>query len=169
MRRPDTALWEARQRRLQWQPRDSLYLISAAKQTGVPFDAARLRWAVTSSARYLSGYGAYEQGSGLFQIGSAWEVLRADSRRRLKSPESCADPNRRQQMFERTRSRSWDLRTRRLDCRTSRQTHHHLYRERAAANANHLLASLAGKRRHLLLPEDFGPAVRKAGRSYRRY
>ena len=51
-------------------------LISAAKQSGVPYDASRLRWAITSSARYLSEYGAYEQGAGLLQIGHAWEVLK---------------------------------------------------------------------------------------------
>ena len=51
-------------------------LISAAKQTDVSYDAARLRWAITSSARYLPEYGAYEQGAGLFQVGRAWEALK---------------------------------------------------------------------------------------------
>ncbi|MGH9940379.1 MAG: S8 family serine peptidase [Blastocatellia bacterium] len=51
-------------------------LISAAKQSGVKYDAQRLRWAIKSSARYLPGIGAYEQGPGLFQIGAAWEALR---------------------------------------------------------------------------------------------
>lgn len=51
-------------------------LISAAKQTGVPYDAERLRWAITSSARYLPEYAAYHQGAGLFNVGAAWEALK---------------------------------------------------------------------------------------------
>lgn len=51
-------------------------LISAAKQSGVPYDAERLRWAIMSSARYLPGYAAHEQGPGLFQVGAAWEALK---------------------------------------------------------------------------------------------
>ena len=51
-------------------------LISAAKQSGVPYDVDRLRWAITSSAHYLPQYGAYEQGNGLFQIGAAWEAFK---------------------------------------------------------------------------------------------
>jgi hypothetical protein len=50
-------------------------LVSAAKQTGVQWKPAQLRQAILSSARYLPGYGAYEQGNGLFQIGAAWELL----------------------------------------------------------------------------------------------
>jgi len=52
-------------------------LISAAKQSGVHHDVDRLRWAIMSSARYLPGYGAYTQGAGLFQVGAAWEALKA--------------------------------------------------------------------------------------------
>ena len=52
-------------------------LISAAKQSGVPYDAERLRWAIMSSARYLPGYAAHEQGPGLFQVGAAWEALKS--------------------------------------------------------------------------------------------
>ena len=51
-------------------------LLSAAKQNGVAYDAARLRWAITSTARYLQEYGAYEQGAGLLQINEAWEALK---------------------------------------------------------------------------------------------
>ncbi|MGH9968714.1 MAG: PPC domain-containing protein, partial [Pyrinomonadaceae bacterium] len=51
-------------------------LISAAKQSGVKYDAARLRWAMMSSARFLSGYGAEAQGAGLLQVDAAWEALK---------------------------------------------------------------------------------------------
>jgi hypothetical protein len=51
-------------------------LISAAKQSGVTYDAARLRWAITSTARFLPEYGAYEQGSGLVDVNRAWEALK---------------------------------------------------------------------------------------------
>lgn len=51
-------------------------LVSAAKQTGIPYDAERLRWAITSSARYLPEYAAYHQGPGLLNIGAAWEALK---------------------------------------------------------------------------------------------
>jgi hypothetical protein len=52
-------------------------LISAARQSGVRYDAERLRWAIMSSARYLPGYAAHEQGPGLFQVGAAWEALKS--------------------------------------------------------------------------------------------
>jgi subtilisin family serine protease len=51
-------------------------LVSAAKQTGAQWKPAQLRQAILSSARYLPGYGAHEQGNGLFQIGAAWELLK---------------------------------------------------------------------------------------------
>lgn len=51
-------------------------LISAAKQSGVKYDADRLRWGIMSSARYLETYGAYEQGAGCLQIERAWEALK---------------------------------------------------------------------------------------------
>jgi hypothetical protein len=51
-------------------------LISAAKQTGIPYDAERLRWAIKSSARYLPEWNANEQGAGLMQVESAWEFLK---------------------------------------------------------------------------------------------
>jgi hypothetical protein len=50
-------------------------LISAARQTGIPNDADRLRWAMKSSARYLPGYAACDQGDGLIQVEAAWEAL----------------------------------------------------------------------------------------------
>jgi len=51
-------------------------LISAAKQSGVRYDAERIRWALKSSARYLPGIGAHEQGSGLIDVRAAWEALK---------------------------------------------------------------------------------------------
>lgn len=51
-------------------------LISAAKQTGVPYDAERIRWALKSTARYLPNTGAYEQGAGLIDVAAAWEALK---------------------------------------------------------------------------------------------
>lgn len=54
-----------------------ILLISAAKQTGVRHDAARVRTAVLSSARFLPGVPAYQQGNGLIQVDAAWELLKA--------------------------------------------------------------------------------------------
>ncbi|HKS10993.1 MAG TPA: S8 family serine peptidase [Pyrinomonadaceae bacterium] len=51
-------------------------LISAAKQSGVPYDAARIAWALKTSARYLSGARAHEQGNGLIDVRAAWEALK---------------------------------------------------------------------------------------------
>jgi len=51
-------------------------LISAAKQAGVQWKPDQLRQAINSSARFLTGTGAYEQGNGLFQVGSAWDLLK---------------------------------------------------------------------------------------------
>jgi subtilisin family serine protease len=51
-------------------------LISAARQSGVSYDAERIRWALKTSARYLPDYGANEQGAGLIDIPAAWELLR---------------------------------------------------------------------------------------------
>src|SRR5262249_13430166 len=51
-------------------------LISAAKQSGVAYDAERIRWALTSTAQFLPGYQACEQGHGLIDVGAAWEALK---------------------------------------------------------------------------------------------
>lgn len=51
-------------------------LISAAKQSGLKYDADRLRWAIESSARYLDGWGAHEQGAGVINVEAAWERLK---------------------------------------------------------------------------------------------
>ncbi|HJT65104.1 MAG TPA: S8 family serine peptidase [Pyrinomonadaceae bacterium] len=51
-------------------------LISAAKQSGVKYDARRLRWAIMSSARFLPDYSPEQQGVGLLQVPAAWEALK---------------------------------------------------------------------------------------------
>jgi hypothetical protein len=50
-------------------------VISAAKQTKVPHDAARLKAAITGSARWLEKFGAFEQGNGLIQVAAAYKLL----------------------------------------------------------------------------------------------
>ena len=50
-------------------------LISAAKQTGVPYDADRLKRALKYSARFLADYAPHEQGDGLVQTAAAWSLL----------------------------------------------------------------------------------------------
>jgi len=51
-------------------------LISAAKQSGVPYDAEKIAWALKASARYLPGIAAHEQGNGLVNVAAAWEALK---------------------------------------------------------------------------------------------
>lgn len=51
-------------------------LISAAKQSGVAYDADRIAWALKSSARFLPNIGAHEQGNGLINVGAAWDLLK---------------------------------------------------------------------------------------------
>jgi hypothetical protein len=51
-------------------------VVSAAKQTGVPYDAVRLKAALTGSARHIQNLAAHEQGNGLIQVGPAYELLR---------------------------------------------------------------------------------------------
>jgi hypothetical protein len=53
-------------------------LVSAAKQAGVQHQPAQLRQAIKSSARYLSGYKANEQGNGLFNVLAAWDLLKTN-------------------------------------------------------------------------------------------
>ncbi len=53
-------------------------LVSAAKQSGAQVQPAQLRQAITSSARFLDNYGAYEQGNGLMQVGAAWDLLKTN-------------------------------------------------------------------------------------------
>lgn len=51
-------------------------LISAAKQEKVAYDAERIHLALRASARFLDGYGAHEQGSGVVNVPRAWEQLK---------------------------------------------------------------------------------------------
>jgi len=50
-------------------------LISAAKQSSLPYDATRVAWALTTGARYLPRHHAHEQGAGLIDIPHAWALL----------------------------------------------------------------------------------------------
>ena len=52
-------------------------LVSGAQQSGVQHQPEQLRQALNSSARFVDGYGAFEQGNGLIQVGAAWQVLAA--------------------------------------------------------------------------------------------
>jgi hypothetical protein len=51
-------------------------VVSAAKQSGVPYDAARLKAAITGSTRYIPRLAAHEQGNGLIQVGAAYDLLK---------------------------------------------------------------------------------------------
>jgi len=55
-------------------------LVSAAKQAGVQMQPAQLRQAMNSSARFLPGYGAFEQGNGLVRVSSAWDLLKTNAK-----------------------------------------------------------------------------------------
>lgn len=52
-------------------------VVSAARQTGVPHDAVRLKAALMGSARHIPRLAAHEQGSGLVQVRAAYELLRS--------------------------------------------------------------------------------------------
>ena len=51
-------------------------VISAAKQTGLKYDAPRLKAALVGSARQIPNLLAYEQGNGLVQVEAAYELLK---------------------------------------------------------------------------------------------
>ena len=51
-------------------------VVSAAKQTKVPYDAFTLKAALTGSARFISRLSAHEQGNGLVQVEAAYERLK---------------------------------------------------------------------------------------------
>jgi hypothetical protein len=53
-------------------------LISAAKVQGVQYQPAQIRQAIKSSANYVPGYQAYEQGNGLVDIPGAWDLLKTN-------------------------------------------------------------------------------------------
>ena len=50
-------------------------LVSAAKQAGVQTQPDQLRQALRSSTHRVPGYGSYEQGNGLINVGAAWALL----------------------------------------------------------------------------------------------
>lgn len=52
-------------------------LISAAKQSGIKYDAHRIKHAIISSARYVPHLPAYKQGSGVINVSAAWEILKS--------------------------------------------------------------------------------------------
>jgi hypothetical protein len=53
-------------------------LISAAKATGRTRTAAQLRMAFNSTARFIPGYDAADQGNGLIDVGRAWDLYRGN-------------------------------------------------------------------------------------------
>ncbi len=52
-------------------------LISAARQSGVAFDAYRLRQAIMNSGRWIAHLPSYKQGNGVVNVAGAWEALKA--------------------------------------------------------------------------------------------
>ena len=54
-------------------------LVSAAEQAGVQHQPAQLRQALRSSARFIAGSGAFEQGNGLINTVAAWSLLATNS------------------------------------------------------------------------------------------
>ncbi|GCD45780.1 S8 family serine peptidase [Streptomyces paromomycinus] len=54
----------------------SALLLSAAKQQRVALPPAKLRTALTSTAKRIKGFQSYEQGSGLMDIRAAWSAIR---------------------------------------------------------------------------------------------
>lgn len=55
-------------------------LVSAAKQSRIPHDAARLRAAIATTSKFIEGVEARAQGHGLIQISDAWVALQRASR-----------------------------------------------------------------------------------------
>ncbi|MCZ6918234.1 MAG: S8 family serine peptidase [Gemmatimonadetes bacterium] len=52
-------------------------LISAAKQSGVPYDAFKIKQALTMSARNVPHLPSYKQGNGVIDVARAWDLLQA--------------------------------------------------------------------------------------------
>jgi len=63
-------------------------LVSAAKQSRLPYDAQSIRAAIVGSARRLDRYGAVDQGAGLIDVDAAWTALRSEIPNRRLQPES---------------------------------------------------------------------------------
>jgi hypothetical protein len=53
-------------------------LIGAAKATGRTRTAAQLRMAMNSTARFIPGYNAADQGNGLIDVGRTWDLFRGN-------------------------------------------------------------------------------------------
>ena len=49
---------------------------SAARQSGLPVDGARLRRALLAGARHIEGFAAHEQGAGVADVAATWEAYR---------------------------------------------------------------------------------------------
>ena len=52
-------------------------LISGAKQSGVKYDACRIKHALSMSAKYVPNIPVYKQGNGVINVAGAWDLLRA--------------------------------------------------------------------------------------------
>ncbi|MGJ5751449.1 putative secreted protein (Por secretion system target) [Streptomyces puniciscabiei] len=57
----------------------SALLLSAAEQQGIGLTPAKLRTALTSTARHIKGVQAYEEGAGLIDVVDAWDAVRDDA------------------------------------------------------------------------------------------
>jgi subtilisin family serine protease len=65
-------------------------LVSAAEQAGVQHQPPQLRQALNSSARFIGGHGAFEQGNGLIQVPAAWALLASNSMKTVDISSSVA-------------------------------------------------------------------------------
>jgi hypothetical protein len=52
-------------------------LISAAKQSGIKYNACRIKQALSMSAKYVPNIPIYKQGNGVINIAGAWDLLKA--------------------------------------------------------------------------------------------
>ena len=57
----------------------SALLLSAAKQKGIALTPAKLRTALTSTAKHIKGVQAYEEGAGRIDIVDAWDAIRHEA------------------------------------------------------------------------------------------
>jgi hypothetical protein len=55
-------------------------LISAAKQTGIKYDACRIKQALSMSAKHVANIPVYKQGNGVINVAGAWDLLKAMDR-----------------------------------------------------------------------------------------
>jgi len=77
-------------------------VVSAAKQTGLRFDAKSLKAALVGSARYIRNLKANEQGNGLIQVKAAYELMKKMQRTPAITIESRAPVRTRLSKFLRT-------------------------------------------------------------------